>query len=138
MIIGHHPHVVQPYEWRLVTLPDGKVKKGLVLYSLGNFISAQRNDYKDIGAIAKITLLKDKTGTALVENAEIIHTYVHYYRNAGKRNYVIYPISQTLQAKGKQTDPQLTLQVYRLLERYHKEMNVHVNKLIQKKKLVSK
>ncbi|MGC5325582.1 CapA family protein [Brevibacillus sp. SYSU BS000544] len=138
LIIGHHPHVVQPYEWRTVTLPDGKVKKGLIMYSLGNFISAQRNDYKDIGAIAKITLLKDKNGTALVENAEIIPTYVHYYRQAGKRNYVIYPIAQTLQARGKQNDPQLTLQVYRLLERYHKEMIVHVNKLIQTKKLASK
>lgn len=137
-IIGHHPHVVQPYEWQTVTLPGGKVKKGLILYSLGNFISAQRSDYKDIGAIAKITLLKDKNGTALVENAEIIPTYVHYYRQAGKRNYVIYPIAQTLQAKGKQNDPQLTLQLYRLLERYNKEMSVHVNKLIQTKKLASK
>lgn len=37
IIIGHHPHVLQPIE--IYTAGDGR--KGLIAYSLGNFISSQ-------------------------------------------------------------------------------------------------
>ena len=37
IIIGTHPHVIQPVEY--ITAADGR--KVLVIYSLGNFISAQ-------------------------------------------------------------------------------------------------
>ena len=41
VILGHHPHVLQPVEWLEV---DGR--KALVAYSLGNFISNQDRMYK--------------------------------------------------------------------------------------------
>lgn len=37
LIIGHHPHVLQPFAW--LDKPDGG--KTLVVYSLGNFLAAQ-------------------------------------------------------------------------------------------------
>lgn len=37
VIIGHHPHVIQPVEW----IDNGNGTKTLVAYSLGNFISQQ-------------------------------------------------------------------------------------------------
>ena len=37
MIIGTHSHVPQPLEWVSVELPDGSVRKSLVIYTLGNF-----------------------------------------------------------------------------------------------------
>jgi len=54
IILGHHPHVLQPMEW--VKKPDGK--KGLIVYSLGNFLSGQIWDYKDIGGMVEITVKK--------------------------------------------------------------------------------
>ncbi|HJW10122.1 MAG TPA: CapA family protein, partial [Holophagaceae bacterium] len=39
---GHHPHVIQPVEW----ISSGG-RRGLVAYSLGNFISNQNRIYKD-------------------------------------------------------------------------------------------
>lgn len=42
VILGHHPHVVQPLE--LHDTPDGRT--GLVAYSLGNLISNQAYDYR--------------------------------------------------------------------------------------------
>ncbi|MDP2685171.1 MAG: CapA family protein [bacterium] len=54
LIIGHHPHVVQPIEY---------YNDGLILYSLGNFIFDQMwSEETREGAIAKITF----------ENTEII------------------------------------------------------------------
>lgn len=45
-LFGHHPHVLQPMEWMKVS--DGRT--ALVIYSLGNFLSGQMWDYKDIGS----------------------------------------------------------------------------------------
>lgn len=138
LIIGAHPHVVQPYEWQTIRSANGQIRKGLVLYSLGNFISAQRREYKDVGMIAKLTLLKKASGEASIEQAEMIPTYVHYYRSAGKRNYVIYPIAETLASKQKQKDPALTAQAYQTMANYLKEINVHVNRLNQTKRLAKR
>ena len=41
VIIGNHPHVLEPMEKRTITLEDGSVKDGFVIYSLGNFVSNQ-------------------------------------------------------------------------------------------------
>lgn len=48
IIIGSHPHVVQPYRCDSI--------KGITLYSLGNFVSNQRKRYCDGGAIAVIDI----------------------------------------------------------------------------------
>jgi poly-gamma-glutamate capsule biosynthesis protein CapA/YwtB (metallophosphatase superfamily) len=55
IIIGSHPHVIQPMEWRKA---DSMKKDQLVVWSLGNTVSNQRNRYTDGGAMVEITLLK--------------------------------------------------------------------------------
>lgn len=135
LILGAHPHVVQPYEWKTVTLEDGREHKGLIAYSLGNFISAQRWDYKDVGAILKLTLYKNESGIASIESAEMIPTYVHFYRKNNKRNYVIYPVSDTLEKLKQGVNyPTLTKQAIQYMTQLEKEMPVHVNKVVTKKK----
>lgn len=59
MILGGHSHVPQPMEWRTVTCADGSTKTAFVSYSLGNFISAQRDRYTDTTAAVQLTLEKD-------------------------------------------------------------------------------
>ena len=44
IILGGHPHVLQPYETVTVTDNAGNKKKGFVIYSFGNFISNQQQD----------------------------------------------------------------------------------------------
>lgn len=51
LVIGAHPHVLQPMEWR-------KEKNQFVAYSLGNYISGQRKRYTDGGAMAYLELKK--------------------------------------------------------------------------------
>jgi poly-gamma-glutamate synthesis protein (capsule biosynthesis protein) len=75
IIFGHHPHVLQPMEW--IDRKDGR--KSLVVYSLGNFLSGQINDYKDIGGIATVEITKyiDQNGVDIeLSNPGFIPTYV--------------------------------------------------------------
>ena len=41
VILGCHPHVLEPLELKKVTMDDGTEKEALVIYSMGNFFSAQ-------------------------------------------------------------------------------------------------
>lgn len=82
IIIGTHPHVIQPVEW---------IDDTLVFYSLGNFISAQTssscNNYKcNIGLMSSLTIKKtienNKTKIEIdnIQN-DLIYTYHKNYTN---------------------------------------------------------
>ena len=54
IIIGSHPHVVQEIEADTVIVDGDTSYKNLIFYSHGNFISNQRDQYKDGGIIGHI------------------------------------------------------------------------------------
>lgn len=58
VVIGTHPHVLEPVE----VVSDTKGHEMLVYYSLGNFVSNQDQKPRMIGGMAKMTLVKDETG----------------------------------------------------------------------------
>jgi poly-gamma-glutamate capsule biosynthesis protein CapA/YwtB (metallophosphatase superfamily) len=90
VILGSHPHVLQPIEKVLVA---GKEK--WILYSLGNFISNQHDPYTDEGAIVYFDVVKDpeKKQTYLKE-VTFLPTYVHKYHANGKSQYVVIPMEK--------------------------------------------
>ena len=53
IILGSHPHVLQPFEF--IDLGD---RETFVVYSLGNFVSGQKGRYKDSGAILELVIEK--------------------------------------------------------------------------------
>jgi len=67
-IIGSHPHVVQPVE--LIDASDSGMKR-LVVYSLGNFVSNQRAQYKDGGIMFNMSLVKTDSGTKISDFGHI-------------------------------------------------------------------
>ncbi len=58
LIIGHHPHVLQPLEWL-----EAEGRRGAVAFSLGNFISNQDRHYQEPMAVAEGD---NRDGAALV------------------------------------------------------------------------
>lgn len=77
VILGSHPHVVQKITYKDVTNFEGATQKSLVAYSLGNFISDQRAQYRDSGIILDITLKKDmETGDVKIIDNGYIPVYV--------------------------------------------------------------
>ena len=75
VILGSHPHVVQPAGMREVTLADGTQHEALVAYSLGNFNSAMTDEYTDSGIILEFTLVEQEEGGFAVENIGFVPTY---------------------------------------------------------------
>ena len=87
-IIGSHPHVIQLVEY--FSSNKNKIGKGLIAYSLGNFISNQRWRYSDAGMILNLTITKDfLTQNVRLSNAEIIPTWVFKGKVENKDQFVI-------------------------------------------------
>lgn len=65
VIIGGHPHVLQPMYFSPIT---GLHKERFVAYSLGNFISNQRKSPCDGGAMLELTFFKNAQNTYLINH----------------------------------------------------------------------
>ena len=77
IILGGHPHVLQPMETRTLTDADGNTRTGFVCWSLGNFISAQNDRYTDTTVVLQLTLTKNpNTGISEVSGVEYIPMYM--------------------------------------------------------------
>lgn len=88
LVIGSHPHVLQPVSWYATRA--ARMDTGLVVWSLGNFISNQYWRYTDAGMIMMIEI--SRTGSQLkVSDAGFIPTWVYRGRNPEKKIHVIYP-----------------------------------------------
>ena len=90
MVIGSHPHVLQPIEWR-------KDRDQVVAYSLGNFISAQWDRYKNGGALLHIDLEKilmpDSTSSVIMKDVSYSLAAVFRAHDV-RRTYYLLPIEQ--------------------------------------------
>lgn len=87
LIIGSHPHVIEPVEW----ITTDKGNKVLVYYSLGNFVSRQTDIINLLGGMAKITLKSDK-GEVSIDEYSFKPVVTHY--NFGSSKFKIYPLSE--------------------------------------------
>ena len=95
VIIGTHPHVIEPVEWIRSDKQDT-----LCYYSLGNFISAQNANDNMIGGMAsfKVTYDHDKK-KATVSDAAFTPTITYYDSNYN--NYQMYTIHEWTNKKAK-------------------------------------
>src|SRR5699024_3497028 len=80
IIIGHHPHVLQPAEW----ITNSRGKKTFVIYSLGNFYTGQKGLYRQIGGARSLDIVKksDRVADIQVENPVLDLTYVDASRRS--------------------------------------------------------
>lgn len=90
LVIGSHPHVIQPMEWHK---QDSITKEKLVVWSLGNYVSNQRKRFTDGGAMASITLKKEQ-GKTWIKEANYHLTWVYNPLQKGKRHYYILPVQR--------------------------------------------
>ena len=76
IILGSHPHVLEPMEKRTVTLSDGTTKDGFVIYSLGNFISAQKDKYTKDSIILNLKITKHSEGHITIDSYDYTPIYM--------------------------------------------------------------
>mgnify|MGYP002620152577 CR=1 FL=1 len=113
LIAGSHPHVVQPYEVVETQDESGAPRRGVILYSMGNFISNQRGGTKDYGMICRIRLRKEEGVTRTIDVEPVI-TWVHRYKAEGRNHYRILPVERVLEER---SDPLLTAADYAQMEK---------------------
>ena len=76
VILGCHPHVLQPLQMREVTMEDGTKKSGVVIFSMGNFFSAQTFPNTRDTLIMNIKIRKNgETGKISIDHAKYAPVY---------------------------------------------------------------
>lgn len=124
LVIGAHPHVLQPMEWN-------RDNNQLVVYSLGNFISGQRARYRDGGAMLEVELQKVLTDSAVHTTIEKAHYRLQWvYKTPDARSFSILPIASTEPTISRHIRDEASRQAYslfvedsrKLLTRYNKEV----------------
>lgn len=86
IIIGHHPHVVQPYE---VDRVNDSIRN-VVYYSLGNFISNQKDLQAGGGMMAEL-IIRKKNGKVAIVSCDHSLVWVNKYFANGKNHYILVP-----------------------------------------------
>jgi poly-gamma-glutamate capsule biosynthesis protein CapA/YwtB (metallophosphatase superfamily) len=106
IVLGGHPHHVQPYE---LLHHHGQDRPRLVAYSVGNFVSAQRDRYTDGGMVLYFKLVKkqDAAGKTAIDITDVHHKLVWIYisHEGDKKQFHILPIEDTLAAKDGAKSP---------------------------------
>jgi poly-gamma-glutamate synthesis protein (capsule biosynthesis protein) len=131
VVLGSHPHVLQPFALQSVTDKYGVTRPHLVIYSLGNFISNQRDRYCDGGIILNFTLQKetssDKGKTLTIANVHYVPTWVYVQHTTFKNQFYVLPIPRYLK-----NDQQLQLpdDAYQKMLTFYRDTQAHLQPAI--------
>ena len=83
IVIGNHPHVLQPYTTVKATGYDGAEREGFVAYSLGNFISNQPELEQKTTAVLDLELTRDnETQETIVSDVSYTPYYFYFLNGA--------------------------------------------------------
>lgn len=95
VVIGEHPHVIQPVTW--VTGENGN--KTLVVYSLGNFLSGMLGVDNIVSGMIQFDFVKDiDSNDVSIENVEWIPLVTHYTGDSSdilnsRKDFTVYKLS---------------------------------------------
>ena len=121
MIIGSHPHVVQPMELDYMA---GKGTGNLLVYSLGNFISNQNDLNSRGGAMVKVQLAKYDDIPVILDVKPIL--FFCQKPNANDRNYRLIPqnLGDSVRVESKKVFEQFMRNATDLFKRKNKNINI--------------
>ena len=90
LIIGAHPHVPQPIEW--VTAENGN--RSLCYYSLGNYVSTQKQIECMLEGMAWVTFHVTESGVSISNENTGVLPLVCHYKSGPTRLVGIYPLEE--------------------------------------------
>ena len=101
VIVGSHPHVVQPLE--LLTSSADPTHKTICLYSAGSFLGNLRAEtvgmaagYSEDGALLKLTIAKYNDGSVRVSDIGVLPTWILVQGEGETRDFFILPLDSTV------------------------------------------
>lgn len=103
IILGSHPHVIQTME---IVNVGGRDK--FVIYSMGNFISAQHGRERNSGIVLKLKFSKNmENGQTLLDEVSYTPTFSHPYNDNGKLKYRVIPVEAAIEKINQGQEPYL-------------------------------
>lgn len=90
IVIGGHPHWVQPIEFKRDTTSKSST---LVAWSLGNIVSNQRRRHTDGGLSLQLSLFRDTKGKVMIKDVGYHLHWVWVNNDQGKKHFHILPVS---------------------------------------------
>ena len=116
IILGTHPHVLEPMEKRTVTLEDGTTKDGFVIYSLGNFIADQNAEYTRDSIILNLDITKHSDGNVTIDNYDYVPIYMYKDTSKKKQKMKLLDINKTIYNYENYIDPSISEKLYNTLK----------------------
>jgi poly-gamma-glutamate synthesis protein (capsule biosynthesis protein) len=104
VIVGGHPHVIQPID--LLTSTTDESHKTVCLYSTGNAMSNQRlgnlskvkTAHTEDGIFFSFSFAKYSDGTVRLEEVELLPLWINMYKDSdGDRFYDVLPLDKTVE-----------------------------------------
>ena len=92
VIIGGHPHVIEPVE--ILTAPDGH--KVPCFWSVGNFVSTQIDNENLVGGVAKVSMQKDSDGRCSILECSFVPTITHKGLGSNMTTYLLRDYTDSL------------------------------------------
>ena len=96
IILGNHPHVIEPMEKKTITLDDGSTKDVFVVYALGNFTADQRAEITRDSAILNLDITKDSDGKILINRVSYVPIYMYKNSAAKVHKFKILDIEKSI------------------------------------------
>lgn len=90
IIVGSHPHVVQPVDIRR----ENDTIKNIIVYSLGNLVSGMKAINTDGGMITTIDISKDENNLVKIDNCDYSLVWVYKPIEEGKMNMQLIPVNE--------------------------------------------
>ena len=96
IILGNHPHVLEPMEKKTVTLDDGTTKDVFVVYALGNFTADQKDEITRDSAILNLNITKNVDGKISINKVDYVPIYMYKNSNAKSHKFKILDIEKSI------------------------------------------
>lgn len=116
IILGNHPHVIEPMEKRTITLEDGTEKEVFVVYALGNFTADQRDEITRDSAILNLTITKNSDGRISIDKVDYTPIYMYKNTNVKTHKFKILDIEKTIDEYETGVDTSIGSGVYKNLK----------------------
>ena len=116
VILGNHPHVLEPMEKKTINLEDGSTKDVFVIYALGNFTADQRDEITKDSAILNLTITKNSFGKISIDKVDYVPIYMYKNTNTSTHKFKILDIEKTIKEYEDGKNTSITSNVYTNLQ----------------------
>jgi len=117
VILGNHPHVLEPMEKKTITLQDGTTKEVFVVYALGNFTADQRDEITRDSAILNLTITKNSDSKISIDKVNYVPIYMYKNTNVSTHKFKILDIEKTIKDYEEGTNTSINSTVYNNLKK---------------------